>query len=104
MPGFGIILRIINWLKLGDMIRFKDHRTSCLFDPWEHLRLKRRKLMEQSWAGLFRPEILGELPVDKIAARFSSGWGQPYKELYAMLGVLCGSRCTTCPMPWVIST
>ena len=35
------------------MIYTKDHKTVSLFDPWEHLGPKRRKLMEESWGGLF---------------------------------------------------
>ncbi|MFQ5868113.1 MAG: transposase [bacterium] len=44
--------------------------------------------MDKSWAGLFRKEILPELPVDKIASSFRFGFGRPTKELYAALGVL----------------
>ncbi len=70
------------------MIHTKDHRTGYLFDPWDYLGPKRKKLMNESWAGLFRKEILLELPVDKIAPYFRSGFGRPTKELYATLGVL----------------
>ena len=70
------------------MIHTKDHKTGYLFDPWDHLGPKRRKLMEQSWAGLFREHILQELPVNKIAPYFTEGFGRPTKELYMALGVI----------------
>jgi len=31
---------------------------------------KRRKFLEDSWAGLFREHILEELPVDEVAPSF----------------------------------
>jgi len=70
------------------MIHTKDHSTGYLFDPWDHLGPKRRKLLEQSWAGLFREHILQELPVNKIAPYFTEGFGRPTKELYMALGVI----------------
>ena len=77
-----------NQLQENCMIRTKDHKTGYLFDPWNHLGPKRRKLMEQSWAGLFREHILQELPVNKIARYFTEGFGRPTKELYMALGVI----------------
>lgn len=70
------------------MIRIKDHKTGYIFDPWDYLGPKRRKLMEESWAGLFRQEILDELPVNEIASAFSDISGRPTKELYMALGSL----------------
>lgn len=70
------------------MIRIKDHKTGYIFDPWDYLGPKRRKLMEESWAGLFRQEILNELPVNEVASAFSDMFGRPTKELYMALGVL----------------
>ena len=78
----------INTLQENCMIHTKDHKTGYLFDPWDHLGPKRRKLMEQSWAGLFREHILQELPVNKIAPYFTEGFGRPTKELYMALGVI----------------
>lgn len=68
------------------MINVKDHKTGYLFDPWEFLGPKRRKLMDESWAGLFREKILCELPVPQFAKAFSEIYGRPTKELYAILG------------------
>jgi hypothetical protein len=70
------------------MIHTRDHQTNYLFDPWSYLGPKRRRLMEESWAGVFREHILRELPVHKIAPYFSEGSGRPTKELYAALGSL----------------
>lgn len=70
------------------MINVKDHKTGYLWDPWEHLGVKRRKLLEESWAGPFRKYILPQLPVDSITPFFSESLGRPTKELYALLGAL----------------
>ena len=70
------------------MIHVKDHKTEYLFDPWDYLGPKRRKLIDESWAGLFRKHILTELPVDEFARFFTEGFGRPTKELYTVLGVL----------------
>ena len=70
------------------MIHTRDHNTTYLFDPWHFLGQKRRKLMDTSWAALFREHILCELPVSKVAPFFSDTFGRPTKELYTALGVL----------------
>ncbi len=70
------------------MFYTKDRQTGQLFDQWRYLGPKRRKLLDESWAGLFREKILPELPVERIIPFFSSDWGRPTKELYAMLGVI----------------
>ena len=80
--------RNINMLQGIHMIHTKDHKTGYLIDPWRHLGPKRRKMMEHSWAGLFRKHILCELPVHKLAPFFTEGFGRPTKELYTVLGVL----------------
>jgi hypothetical protein len=70
------------------MIRARDHKTPYLIDPWDYLGPKRRKLLDQSWAGLFREHILSELPVHKIASCYTDGFGRPSKEIFATLGAL----------------
>lgn len=70
------------------MIRTNDHSQLLLFDPWEYLSPKRRAFLDQSWSGLFRDEILRQLPVKEIKSNFSKNMGRPTKELYTMLGVL----------------
>ena len=70
------------------MIHIKDHKQGELFDPWSFLSPKRRRLLDQSWAGLFKKYILCELPVSQLAPFFSEGFGRPTKELHTALGVL----------------
>ena len=70
------------------MIHTKDHKTAYIFDPWHFLGQKRRKLMDTSWAALFREHILCELPVNKVTPFFNDTFGRPTKELYTALGVL----------------
>jgi len=78
----------INNIGADAMIRTRDHKTPYLIDPWDYLGPKRRKLLDESWAGLFREHILSELPVHKIAPYYADGFGRPSKELYTALGVL----------------
>lgn len=70
------------------MITIKDHKQQALFDPWAFLSPKRRQLLDEGWAGLFRTQILEELPVGQISPFFCSDLGRPSKELYALLGAL----------------
>ena len=70
------------------MIHIKDHKTERLFGPWSYLGPKRKKLLDQSWAGLFKEHILNELPAGKIAAYFREDFGRPTKELYCAIGML----------------
>jgi len=70
------------------MIRIKNHKQQELFDPWCFLSPKRRKLLDQSWAGLFREELLCELPVNEFASNFKEDFGRPTKELHSALGLL----------------
>ncbi len=70
------------------MINFKDHKTRDMFDNWRHLGPKRRKRLDQSWAGLFREQILTRLPVDDIAKHYDQKQGRPTKELFASLGAI----------------
>jgi hypothetical protein len=70
------------------MIHIKDHKTLNIFDPLPYLGPKRRRLMESSWAKLFRDHVLVALPVDKIFKNYHWAMGRPTKELYAMLGAM----------------
>jgi hypothetical protein len=78
----------INDIGADAMIRARDHKTPYLIDPWEYLGPKRRKLLDDSWAGLFRAHILSELPVHKIASCYTDGFGRPTKEIFATMGAL----------------
>lgn len=70
------------------MIRIKDHKQRDIFDPWQFLSPKRRRMLDESWPGLFREHLLGELPVDQIIPFFRDDFGRPSKELYTLLGAL----------------
>lgn len=70
------------------MIHLKDHKQRELFDPWRFLSPKRRQLLDKSWSGLFKNEILPQLPVSKLFPFFQQDFGRPTKELYTVLGVL----------------
>ena len=70
------------------MSNARDYKTGHLFDKWAYMGPKRRKLLDDSWAGLFRREILPELPVEKIAPAFDEAFGRPTKEMYTTLGAL----------------
>jgi hypothetical protein len=78
----------INDIGAGAMIHARDHKTPYLIDPWDYLGPKRRKLLDESWAGLFREHILSELPVHQIASSYTAGFGRPTKEIFATLGAL----------------
>ena len=77
-----IELRVI----LRVMLTLRDHQSGALFDPWEHLGPKRRRLLELSWAGVFREYLLAHLPVKELAAGFRDGHGRPSKDLLIALG------------------
>ena len=70
------------------MIRIKDHKQRDIFDPWYFLSPKRRRMLEESWPGLFREHLLDELPVEQIIPFFRDDFGRPSKELYTLLGAL----------------
>lgn len=70
------------------MLTLRDHQSRDLFDPWEYLGPQRRRLLEQSWAGVFRDYLLKHLPVKELAASFQDDFGRPSKDLYVALGAL----------------
>jgi hypothetical protein len=70
------------------MITLRDHRTADLFDPREHLGEKRRRLLERSWAGVFRKHLLKHLPVGELIARFSRQLGRPTMDRNTGIGAL----------------
>jgi hypothetical protein len=70
------------------MIHFNDQKQLQIIDPWQFLGEKRRKLMDASWAGIFRNEILPILPIAHLFPFFSITFGRPTKELYTVVGVL----------------
>jgi hypothetical protein len=70
------------------MIRIKDHKTRYMFDPFGHLGKKRKKLLEDSWAGIFRDHVRPILPVHMLAHHFDEDTGRPSNELVAMMGAM----------------
>lgn len=75
-------------VKGKNMITVKNPNQLNIFDPWDHLTPKRRKMLDNSWPGLFREHILPSIPVHKVAKYFDETFGRPTKELYAMIGTL----------------
>jgi hypothetical protein len=70
------------------MITVKDHSTGHLFDQWDHISPKRRKLLDRGWPGVFRKYLLEKLPVARIIQYFTEDMGRPSKELNTAIGVL----------------
>jgi len=70
------------------MITINDHATGWLFDPWDYLGPKRRKLLETGWPGLFRKLLFEKIPVEQVACHFDKYNGRPTKELYTVIGAL----------------
>jgi len=70
------------------MIQIKDHKQRDIFDPWHFISPKRRRMLDESWPGLFREHLLDEMPVEKIIPFFREDFGRPSKELYTLLSVL----------------
>ena len=70
------------------MLTLRDHQSRDLFDPWEYLGPQRRRLLERSWAGVFREFLLERLPVNELIPHFRDGFGRPTKDLYVALGAL----------------
>lgn len=70
------------------MFHVKNHKQLNIIDPWGHLGPKRRKLLDDSWAGLFQSKILPDLPVDALRGHYHHCNGRPTKELYSMMGLM----------------
>ena len=75
-------------LQEDGMIRIDDRKTGYIFDPWGHIGPKRRRLLDESWAGLYREHILPHLPVEKLARHFKADFGRPTKELHTALSAV----------------
>jgi hypothetical protein len=70
------------------MITLRDRRTGDLFDGRSELGEKRRRLLERSWAEVFRNHLLEDLPVDELFPYFDKRMGRPSKDLHTVIGVL----------------
>jgi hypothetical protein len=63
------------------MIGIKDHKTRYMFDPFDYLGQKRKKLLDEFWPGTFREHVRPILPnrsasSSSLIHRFcrSQGW------------------------------
>ena len=70
------------------MFTLCDRSTGDLFDRRFEFGEKRRRLLERSWAGVFRKHLLEELPVDTLVRHFDDQRGRPSKDLHIVTGVL----------------
>jgi DDE family transposase/transposase-like protein DUF772 len=70
------------------MLRASGRKQRHLFDPWQFMSPKRRKMLDEDWPGFFRQYILDLLPVEKLALAFPHHMGRPTKELHTVLGAL----------------
>ena len=79
------------------MFTLRDRRTGELFDRWSDFGDKRRRLMEQSWAGVFRNHLLVELPVDFrltiFAVTLMNAWAD-HRRIYTLSSGSC--FCSSC--------
>jgi Transposase domain (DUF772) len=57
-------------------------------DPWAYLAPAHLRLLEQSWAGVFRQHLQPYLPVAALTACFTKTGGRPRKDGAFILGVL----------------
>ena len=73
------------------MIKSRDI-SKDLFSDYEIMSTvysqRKLKLLEKSWAGVFRNHILHLLPVEKVRHLYSSGMGRPTKELHTVMGAV----------------
>ena len=59
-----------------------------MFDRWSEMGDKRRRLLDCSWAGVFREHLLDDLPIDELLPHFDDRLGRPSKNLHIVIGVL----------------
>ncbi len=84
----GSDLRIGSTRYSATMHTLRDHHSPVLFDFWGDLGPQRRRLLEKSWAGVFRDFLLKHLPVGELAPHFCDGFGRPSKDLSVAIGAL----------------
>ena len=70
------------------MFQVKDNKQGYIFDPFEYLGPKRLSELKNSWAEIFRNEILPALPVESLRKYYHDKNGRPSKEMYSMLGLM----------------
>ena len=70
------------------MITLRDRGTGDLFDRWSEMGEKRRRLLDCSWAEVFRNYLLEDLPIGELVPHFDAQMGRPSKDLQSVIGVL----------------
>lgn len=70
-------------------IKNKDQLFFSGFEEWQNMYSgKKLKILQKSWAGVFREHILPSLPVKKILKYYSNNRGRPSKEIYSTIGAV----------------
>ena len=62
------------------VFNIKDHKTLCMSDSFDYLGSKRRKMPDESWAGIFRDNVRHMLPVELLLPYFSAKTGDPSNQ------------------------
>ena len=70
------------------MRRIDSPQQDSLIDPFYFLGDKRKDLLQDGWAVLFRNDLIHNIPVDEIKKCFHETMGRPTKELRTVIGVL----------------
>lgn len=48
----------------------------------------RQQLQDRSWAGVFRDQLLDDLPIDELRPYLEDRLGRPSKDLHIVIGIL----------------
>ena len=70
------------------MFHAKTDKQPYIFDQFGHLGPKRLRLLVESWAGIFRSDILPEFPVDELRKHYHETDGRQTNEMYSMVGLM----------------
>lgn len=69
------------------MKNINDHFTEDLFEPWEQIGQKRKQMLKEGWAEVFRETVFPNLPVKEVGEHFDDNMGRPSTELYTFTGI-----------------
>lgn len=70
------------------MRKFRDHSSAELFNRWEYLGRNRLDRLRNSWAELFRTQVLMRLPAEQLGELFDAEMGRPTVDLPVALGAI----------------
>ncbi len=70
------------------MFNVKDNKTLYMFDPFSHLEPRRLKSLQNSWANIFREDVLPHLPVEMLRKHYHNSHGRPSNELSSIMGAM----------------